>query len=198
MAVDNARLIAQLRSFYDFTAKAVLVVGAGGGQLLDPTVKPTKLIAIDHDRDALDELERRVAANGMQDFVRVVCAKFEEVALSGHVVYFEFCLHEMADPMRALLHARSLAPDIVVFDHRPGSAWAFHAAEEEKVRRSSKAMEQFGIRRRQAFRTEQTFRDYAELFAKLNTQGAVAIERARKFAGASAITIPMDCHLALL
>jgi predicted DNA-binding helix-hairpin-helix protein len=52
MAADYAKLIAQLRSFYDFTAKAVLLVGAGGGQLLDPTVKPKKLIAIDHDRDA--------------------------------------------------------------------------------------------------------------------------------------------------
>lgn len=33
MAADYARLIAQLRSFYDFTEKAVLLVGAGGGQL---------------------------------------------------------------------------------------------------------------------------------------------------------------------
>ena len=62
MAADYARLIAQLRSFYDFTAKAVLLVGAGGGQLLDPTVKPKKLIAIEHDRDVLAELERRLAA----------------------------------------------------------------------------------------------------------------------------------------
>jgi SAM-dependent methyltransferase len=198
MAADYAKLIAQLRSFYDFTAKAVLLVGAGGGQLLDPTVKPKKLIAIDHDRDALDEFERRVAAKGMQDFVDVVCAKFEEVGLSGNVVYFEFCLHEMADPMKALVHARRLAPDIVVFDHSRGSAWAFHAAEEEKVRRSSEAMERFGIRRRETFRTEQTFCDYAEFLAKLSTQGPVAIERAREFAGATAITIPMDCHLALL
>lgn len=198
MAADYARLIAQLRSFYDFTAKAVLLVGAGGGQLLDPTVKPKKLIAIDPDRDALGELERRVAAKGMQHLVDVVCARFEEVAFSGNVVYFEFCLHEMADPMKALVHARTLAPDIVVFDHSPGSAWAFHAAEEEKVRRSSEAMERFSIRRRETFRTEQTFRDYAEFLAKLSTQGSVAIERARQFAGATAITIPMDCHLALL
>jgi ubiquinone/menaquinone biosynthesis C-methylase UbiE len=198
MAADYARLIAQLRSFYDFTAKAVLLVGAGGGQLLDPTAKPKKLIAIDHDRDALDELERRVADKGMQDFVHVVCAKFEEVALSSDVVYFEFCLHEMADPMKDLVHARALAPDIVVFDHSPRSTWAFHAAEEEKVKRSFEAMGRFGIRRRETFRTEQTFRDYAEFLAKLSTQGPVAIERAREFAGATAITIPMDCHLALL
>lgn len=198
MAADYARLIAQLRSFYDFAAKTVLLVGAGGGQLLDPTVQPRKLIAIDHDRAALAELEKRVAANSMQDFVDVVCAQFEEVALSGNVVYFEFSLHEMADPMKALVHARTLAPDIVVFDHSPGSAWAFHAAEEEKVSRSSDALERFGIRRRETFRTQQTFRDYSQFLAKMSTQGPVAIERALEFAGATAITIPMDCHLALL
>ena len=198
MAADYARLIAQLRSFYDFNAKAVLLVGAGGGQLLDPTAKPKKLIAIDHDRDALGQLERRVAAEGMQEFVDIVCAKFEEVTLPGDVVYFEFCLHEMDDPMKALVHARTLAPDIVVFDHSPGSVWAFHAAEEEKVRRSSEAKERFGIRRRETFRTEQTFRDYAEFLAKVSTQGPGATERAREFAGAAAIAIPMDCHLALL
>jgi len=123
----------------------------------------------------------------------LVCAKFEEVAVSGDVVYFEFCLHEMDDPMKALVHARALAPEIVVFDHFPGSAWAFHAAEEEKVGRSPEAMDRFGIRRRETLRSEQT-----EFLAKLGTQGPVAIGRAREYAGATAITIPMDCHLALL
>ena len=36
------------------------------------------------------------------------------VILHGDVVYFEFCLHEMDDPAKALIHAKSLAPDIVV------------------------------------------------------------------------------------
>jgi hypothetical protein len=34
--------------------------------------------------------------------------------LQGDTVYFEFCLHEMDDPEYALIHAKSLAPDIVV------------------------------------------------------------------------------------
>ena len=40
-----------------------------------------------------------------------------------------------------------------------------------------RAMERFGIRRRETFRTEQTFRDYAEFLAKLSTQSPVAIAR---------------------
>jgi hypothetical protein len=31
----------------------------------------------------------------------------------------------MPDPERALLHARSLAPEIVVFDHAVSSEWAY-------------------------------------------------------------------------
>ncbi len=38
------------------------------------------------------------------------------------------------DPQKALAYARTLAPKIVVFDHSPGSEWAFYAAEEGKVR----------------------------------------------------------------
>lgn len=198
MAADYAKLIAELRSFYDFTGKVVLFVGAGGGQLLDPTVKPKKLIAIDQDINALAELERRIAANGMQDYVDILCSRFEDVALSGDAVYFEFCLHEMADPLQALAHARSLAPDIVVFDHAPGSEWAFHAAEEDKVCRSAEAMAHFGIRSAQKLQTPQRFRDHAELLAKVSVQGPIAIERARRFAGVTDIAIPMDYSLTLL
>jgi hypothetical protein len=120
------------------------------------------------------------------------------VASSGDVVYFEFCLHEMMDPYRALLHARSLAPDIVVFDHLPGSEWSFYAAEDDKVRRSGEAMDRFGVRLRKTFCAEQRFRDPAELHAKLAGQGAVAADRARRFAGATDIVIPMNYQLALL
>ena len=55
--------------------------------------------------------------------MEVVGSKFEDVALSGDVVYFEFCLHEMADPQKALTHAKNLARDTVVFDHSPDSEW---------------------------------------------------------------------------
>jgi len=130
--------------------------------------------------------------------VDVVASAFEEVTLRGDVVYFEFCLHEMADPWNALKHARALAPDIVVFDHSPGSDWAFHAAEEDLVLRSADAMERFGIRRREAFSINQFFRDYDELLAKVSVQGDMAIERAQRFRGATNIAIPMSYELALL
>ena len=198
MAADYGQLTKDLSRFYDFTSKVVLCVGSGSRQLLDPALRTKKLIAIDHDVEAIRELERNIAAKGIQDSVHVICAHFEDVTLLGDVVYFEFCLHEMVDPQNALTHAKTLAPDIVVFDHLPRSEWVFHAAEEDKVHRSAKAMKRFGVRRRETFRTEQRFRDRAELLAKVTGQRAVAIERAQRFADTTNIVIPMSYELALL
>ena len=198
MATDYSQLTKTLLRFYDFTNKVVLFVGAGGRQLLDPSAGTKKLIAIDQDVEALRELAANVAAKGIQDSVVVVGGKFEDVALSGDVVYFEFCLHEMADPQKALTHAKNLARDIVVFDHSPGSEWIFYGAEEDKVRRSTQAMECFGLRGRERFHTEQRFEDYAELLAKMSTQGPTAIQRTQRFAGATNIIIPMRYELNLL
>ncbi len=198
MATDYAQLTRNLLHFYDFSNKVVLFVGAGGRQLLEPSAGTKKLIAIDQDVEALRELAANVVAKGMQDSVEVVGGKFEEVALSGDVVYFEFCLHEMADPRTALTHARNLAPDIVVFDHSPDSEWIFYGAEEDKVRVSAEAMERFGLRRSEKFHTEQRFLDYAELLAKVSGQGPAAIQRTQCFSGATNISIPMRYEANLL
>jgi len=198
LATDYARLTENLRRFYDFGGKVVLYVGAGGGQLLDPATPTRKLIAIDKDVEALRQLKAALAAKGLEDSVAVVAASFEQVTLHGDAVYFEFCLHEMDDPEKALLHAKSLAPEVVVYDHSPGSEWIYYGAEENKVTLSSAVMERFGIRRRQTFHAEQRFADYAELLAKVRPQGPLAIERAQRFRGATDIVIPMSYELNLL
>ncbi|MGA2003414.1 MAG: hypothetical protein ABSG70_08530 [Terriglobales bacterium] len=198
MATDYAQLTQNLLRFYDFANKVVLFVGAGSKQLLDDSAGAKKRIAIDQDVAALKELAANVAAKGMQDSVEVVGGRFEDVAQSGDVVYFEFCLHEMANPRKALAHAKKLAPDIVVFDHSPESEWIFYGAEEDKVLRSRHIMEQFGVRRCEKFHTEQRFANYGELLAKVGPQGPLAIERIRRFSGAMNIVIPMDYELNLL
>ena len=198
MATDYAKLSENLCRFYDFTGKVVLFVGAGGRQLLDPATPTKKLIAIDKDIEALRELEANIVANGLQHSVEVVGASFEEVTSSGDAIYFEFCLHEMEDPEKALIHAKSLASDIVVYDHSPGSKWSYYCAEEGKVSRSFAAMERFGIRRRQTFQAEQQFGRYAELLAKVGMERPLAIERTQPFAGCTDIVIPMSYELNLL
>ena len=198
MATDYAKLTENLTRFYDFTDKVVLFIGAAGRQLLDPKIRTKKLIAIDKDVQALRDLKAKIVAQGLQDSVEIIGASFEEVTLGGDAVYFEFCLHEMDDPAKVLFHAKSLAPDIVVYDHWTGSEWIYYGAEEDKVSCSSAAMEHFGIRRRQTFHAEQRFRSYDELLSKVSSQGPLAVERAQRFAGATDIVIPMSYELNLL
>ena len=198
MATDYLSLSRNLSRFYDFADKVVLYVGAGGRQLLDPAVRFRKWLAIDKDAAALRKLKAEITAKGLQDSVEVIDASFEEVAFPGDVVCFEFCFHEMDDPAAVLTHAKTLAPDIVVYDHSVGSDWIYLGAEEDKVVRSAAAMERFGIRRRERFLAEQRFGSFDELLAKVASQGATAIERAQRFAGASEIVIPMAYELNLL
>lgn len=198
VAADYPLLTRKLHDFYNFADKTVLLVGAGGAMLLDPAIPMKKLIAVDRDLSALREFERRTAKHGKKGSVEVVHGRFEEITAHCDVVYFEFCLHEMADPFGALKHARTLAPDAVVFDHSPVSEWIFYAAEEEAVRRSAQAMKNFGIRRRSFFRTVQRFADYAELLTKISAQGPLAIQRAGRYLAATNFVIPMFCELVLL
>jgi len=198
VATDIRRVVDDLRGFHDLRGRTILSVGAGGGQFLDAYREAGKILAVDSDPAALRQLEAAVAAKGLQDRVEVVQGDFFEVARRVEVVLFEFCLHEMPDPTKALERARSLAPEVVVFDHAPGSEWAYHTVEEEKVLRSTKAMEGCGIRRQAIFRGEQRFRDYAELRDKVACQGPTALERIGPFRDRRDIVIPMDYLAALL
>jgi hypothetical protein len=198
MAADYVQMARNLEDFYQFKDKVVVFVGAGTKQLLDISRIPKRTIAIDQDVDALQQLRQQVEARHLENVVEIVQSDFFDVPSRGDVVYFEFCLHEMTDPDKALAHAKSLAPDIVVYDHAPGSEWAYLGAEEDKVVRSTQAMERFGIRRREIFRTNQHFKDYAELLAKVSPQGPLAVERAARYASVTGIAIPMGYGLTLL
>ncbi len=198
MATDYAQVTQNLCRFYDFKSKVVLYVGAAGRQLLGPDSGVRKLVAIDKNAEGLRQLKAEVAAKGLEDTVEVLAAGFEEVQRRADAVYFEFCLHEMEDPEKALAHAQSLAPDVVVYDHSPGSQWIYLAAEEEKVARSTAAMQRFGIRRRENFSAQQRFANYAELLAIMGPQGPQAVERIQRFRDAAEIVIPMAYEVNLL
>jgi ubiquinone/menaquinone biosynthesis C-methylase UbiE len=198
LAADYALLTRNLCGFYNFVDKSILVVGAGHGHLLDPAIPKKKLIAVDRDVAALQEFQRKVGSNGNHYPVEVLYSSFEDVRVCCDVVYMEFCLHEMANPFRALKHARTLAPDVVVYDHSSASKWIYYGAEEDLVRRSSLAMKNFGIRRCSSFRTFQRFADFPELYAKISRQGPVAVQRIGRFYSATNFVVPMICELLLL
>ncbi len=198
MAADYKQMAQNIREFYSFSGKIVLGVGAGAGPLTDLVLESRKLIVIDKEPAAIRFWEAKVATDGLQDRVDVIQADFCETSPRGDVVYFEFCLHEMNDPGQALRHALTLAPEVLVFDHLPDSEWAFHAAEEDKVRRSTDALADFACTRHQEFRTEQRFPEYQQLVEKVSPQGKVALQRAERYSGATDIAIPMTYGLTLL
>lgn len=198
MATDVGLVVRNLLEFYPFAGKTVVSVGAGGGQLVEYGREALRVVAVDVDAGALGRLSDVLAARGLADRFELVHSDLLGLAARGDVVLFEFSLHEMPDPSSALRHARSLAPDVVVLDHAPGSEWARHVAEEDKVLRSAEAMRRLGVRAERLFLGEQRFADHAELLAKVSGQGPLAVERAERFRGAPGIVIPFGYGVALL
>lgn len=200
MAADYALMMQNLISFYDFTGKTLVSIGAGGEQSVRYGHVPWKIVAIDRDAGALELLRTAVARNGLGDRYEFVHGDFLTMDLParGDVALFEFCLHEMTDAALALSRAGRLAPDVVVFDHGRASEWAYYVAEEDKVDRSWNALERFRVVRHKEFATEQRFRDHAELLAKVSPQGETAIRRIARFEGRTGITIPMTYALAVV
>ena len=198
MATDAGLVVRNLLDFYPFAGKTVVSVGAGGGQLVEYGREARRVVAVDGDAEALRRLADVLAAKGLAERFELVCSDVHDVTARGDVVLFEFSLHEVPDAARALAHAKSVARDVVVLDHAPGSEWAWHVVEEEKVRRSAEVMRRLGIRAERLFRGEQRFADHAELLAKVSVQGPLAVERAERFRGATGIVIPFGYEAVLL
>jgi len=198
MAADYELMIRNLLSFYDFTGKTVIAVGAGGGLLAEYSRTMGKVIAVDHDSAALKQLHENIVRMGLTDKFTLVQSDFFSLDLRADVLLFEFCLHEIADPAEAVAKARTLAPDVVVFDHAPDSDWAFCAAEEDKVRLVWQVLDELPSRRRRLYETVQKFNEFSELLEKVKSQGETAIQRIEKWRGRKNIAIPMTYGLALL
>lgn len=198
MATDVARIIQNLIDFYDFTAKEIISVGAGGGQLVEYARGARRVIAVDSDPAAIERLNAALAKAGLASLFETITADFLETTLSADVVLFEFCLHEMADPAAAIAHAKAMAPDVVVIDHAPNSEWSFYTAEAEKIAAEWQAVEAAGTSRRIHHEAIQRFADYAEIFEKLKGLGPPATDRILRFRDAHDFTIAMPYAIALM
>jgi tRNA G37 N-methylase Trm5 len=198
VAVDIKALIAELTSFYDFRDKTVVSVGAGGGQMVEFARAAKMVIAVDRDPVALEKLRESLAAARLEDIVSPVLSDFEGITARADVVLFEFSLHEMDDPESALKHAATLAPDVVIFDHWPGSEWSYYAGEEAKVAAAWTAISRFVPQKKERRETTQVFEKYEDLFQKLKVMGETSLSRIKKYEGRRDIRIPMLYGLALI
>ncbi len=198
MATDIEAIIRNIEAHYDFTGKSVIDVGAGGGQFVSYAARARKVLAVDPDADAVERLKGAIRQKGLEDRFTVLHADFMTVSARADVVFFGFCLHEIADPRAALRHARSLAPEILVADHAPGSKWTWYMCEAEKVQRSWAAAEEFRLAVDRNFSGAQRFHDYAELFAKVGSLGEPVIRRIEESRDRRDFTIDMPYRVALL
>ena len=105
MATDIGAILDNLTSFYDFSNKEVVHVGAGGGQLIGYAGNCRSVLGVDPDPDAVARLETALHEMGLEERFSVVQCEFATVSAEADVVFFEFCLREMEDPEAALDHA---------------------------------------------------------------------------------------------
>jgi len=129
---------------------------------------------------------------------RVAPGDLLTVTARADVVLLEFCLHRIVDPLSALRHARALAPDVLVLDHAPGSSWAWHLGEAEKVLRGWAAAARFDAALDRTFAGVRRFRDHAELLAAVRGRGEPALRRIEEFRGRRDFAIDAPCRVVLL
>jgi 16S rRNA G966 N2-methylase RsmD len=198
MATDVRKMIDNLLKFYEFNNKTVISIGAGGGQFIEYGRNSRHVIAIDNDEEALNKLECALHNLQLKDKFTLINSDFYKVIKKGDVVLFEFCLHEMKDTETAINHALTMASSIIVTDHWPNSEWAYIVDEKEKVINSWEALKKFKIKKVRRYNTVQFFRDYEELFLKVNVQGENSIKRIDQYKDKKDFTIPMSYGFALI
>jgi ubiquinone/menaquinone biosynthesis C-methylase UbiE len=198
MATDIAAILQNLESSYDFTGRSVIHVGAGGGQCIGYAGKAHSVLGVDHDAVAVERLKAAIRERGIEDRFRVLQADVQSVSARADVALFEFCLHEIVDPLTALRHALTLAPEVLIVDPTPDSAWAWQLCETEKVLRGWAASEHFRIAFDRTFPGVQRFHDHAELLAMVQELGECVIRRALEFRDRTDFSIDMPYRVVLL
>lgn len=198
MATDIKKIINNLIEFYDFSNRTIITVGAGGGQLIEYGRISKKVLAIDFDKESLQKLKDNLIRSGLDEKFTLIHSDFYLSNLKGDVVMFEFCFHEMEDPIAALKHALTMAPHIIILDHWPDSDWAYIGGEEENIAKNWTALRLFHLIKVQKFDTFQFFNDYEEIYQKVKAQGENSIKRINDFKDRKNFTIPMSYGIALI
>jgi tRNA A58 N-methylase Trm61 len=198
VATDIQRVIENLLAVYDFSGRTIIAVGGGGGQFIEYGRSARHILALDNDAEAIRKLRENLKKAGLEDKFTPILGNFYEARLKGDGVLFEFCLHEMSDPKAAVRHAQTMASEVIIIDHWPGSEWSFYTAEDEKVKRSWTALESFAFKKRQKYDAVHLFRDYGELWEKLKDQGSLSLARVEKFRTQKDFSIPMSYGIAVI
>lgn len=187
-----------LLEFYDFNNKIILAVGAGGGQFIEYGFKARKIFAIDNNEEAINKLHNKLLQRGLAEKYSLLHSDFLQTTLTGDLVFFEFCLHEMIDPRIAIEHAFTMAPEILIADHCPGSEWSFITDEDKKISKSWSESELYKIKTIRRYNTFQYFTDYDALLEKVECLGLNSINRISGYKDRKNISISMSYCFSLI
>ncbi len=180
MATDIKKIQETLLGFFDFRNKTVISVDAGGGQFIEYGRLAKRVIAIDNDKEAIIQLETNIQKLGLSEKCALVNSDFFLTNMNADVVLFEFSLHEM-DTEKAIGHALTMAPEVLVAAHWPDSKWAFLVDETEKLFHSWETLKELKLTKVQQYDAQQYFENYDELFQKVKTQGKNSVIYIRQF-----------------
>jgi predicted RNA methylase len=198
MATDIQKIIDNLTAFYDFTGKNAIHVGAGGGQIIGYAHHAKSVLAVDSDAEAIKYLKDAVKSSDLSGIFAIEHRDFMELDTKADVVFFEFCLHEMAEPHKALAKALELAPHVLILDHKADSPWSWYACETEMLEKSWEAAGRFTIIREQEWHAAQSFKNFEELSTKFSILGGQALDRIKVFESETNIKIDMNYKAALI
>ena len=198
MATDIQKIIGNLLTVYDFSGRTIIVVGGGGGQFIEYGRSARQILALDNDAAAIQKLRENLKKAGLEDKFTPILGYFYEAYFNGDTVLFEFCLHEMSDPEAAVRRAQTMASDVIIIDHWPGSEWSYYTAEDEKVAASWASLESFSFRSGQKYDALHFFCDYDELRQRVKDQGDLSLGRIEKFRTQKDISIRMSYGIAVI
>lgn len=195
MALDTSFITESILSFYDFSNKDVIHVGAGGGKLIAYSHIARRIKALDNNPVAIELLEKCAKKEGLEHKLFAIEGDFMNFKGHADVVFFEFCLHEMEDAFAAIKHAKNMFADIIILDHSPDSKWAYYALEEKKTSKSWSAIEKFDVKKMTSYSIDQKFESYDYLVEKLSVLGDKSIKRIKYLEGNKDISISMPFYM---
>jgi hypothetical protein len=192
MATDAKKINKNLLEFYDFENQTIISVGTGVGQFIEYGRHSTHVFAVDKDEEALSRFKDKLNRNQLDYKFTLIRTDFYDYKKKGDIVLFDFCLHEMHDPKTAILHALTMAPNILITEYWPDSEWAYIADEDEKVQHSWHSLNKLNLRKVKRYDTSLFFHDYDELYQKVSIRGEKSIERISKYKDMKDFMIPMS------
>jgi predicted RNA methylase len=195
MAVNSIELINNIDSFIDFSNRSVLIIGAGGGQLVGYAANAKQIIAVDNDENSINQLRERVSKTMLKDKYSYIVNDFFNVTCKADILVFEFSLHEIPDIKKAIEHGKELAPQVIVFDHCKESEWLYIVQEEGKIENEDNILEKMNVKKAKQYSTMQSFNEYEDLKKKVEIQGEESIKAIHKYITTKNIEIDMKYKL---